>query len=68
MASFNIYKVDQALQYKLDKFYTVSEVLFIIYMGIYICKFLYICTNSPKCDLIVLKNAHNTVSCAQTTP
>ena len=48
------YKVDQAFQHDLGKFRALSEVLSIIYMGIYAFKRLYISTDSPKCDLIVL--------------
>ena len=48
------YKVNKALQHYLDKYYTLSEVLSIIYIGIHVCKHLYLCTNSLKCGLIIL--------------
>ena len=48
------YKVDWAFQHDIDKIYTLSKVLSIIYMGIYACKRLYICIYNPKFDPIVL--------------
>ena len=46
--------MDQAWKHDLDRFCALSEVLSIIYMGIYACKRLYICINSPKYDPKVL--------------